>query len=137
MSAARPAGLLSPCQMDRSPATLIYDGACGFCRRWVERVRRWDRHQRLDLVPYQTPDLEERFPVSRAECTQRIHLVEADGTVHRGAAAGREVLRRLPHGWLWAAPFYLPGGLWIGERVYVWITHRWGPLGGTRGSPPR
>jgi len=123
--------------MDHTRATLIYDGACGFCRRWVERVRRWDRYQRLDMVPYQTPDLEERFPtVSRAECTQRIHVVEPDGTVHRGAAAGREVLRRLPHGWLLSAPFRLPGALCIAERIYVWITHRWGPLG-TPGSPPR
>ena len=27
--------------------TLIYDGDCGFCRRWVERVRRWDRRDAL------------------------------------------------------------------------------------------
>jgi predicted DCC family thiol-disulfide oxidoreductase YuxK len=110
-------------------ATLIYDGNCGFCRRWVERVRRWDRHGRLTLLPYQTPDLETRFPqLSRAECRQRMHLVAANGEVHRGADAGREVLRRLPAGWLWTLPFLVPGASALAERIYVWITYRWGPL---------
>ena len=63
--------------MSAARATLIYDGNCGFCRRWVERVRRWDRRGRLEMVPYQTVDLETRFPgVSRADCVERIHLVD-------------------------------------------------------------
>jgi predicted DCC family thiol-disulfide oxidoreductase YuxK len=115
--------------MKPSPATVIYDGACGFCRRWAGRVRGWDRRGLLRFVAYQIPDLEVRFPVSRAECVHRIHLVDERGGVYRGAAAGREVLRRLPGGWLWALPFRLPGGLTIGDRVYEWITHRWGPVG--------
>jgi predicted DCC family thiol-disulfide oxidoreductase YuxK len=116
--------------MRSAQATLIYDGDCSFCRRWVDRVGRWDRHRRLDLVPYQTADLEARFPsVTRTQCAERSHLIGADGTVYRGAAAGREVLRRLPAGWLWVLPFYLPGGLRIAERIYLSITHRWGPLG--------
>ena len=114
--------------MDQAPATLIYDGHCGFCRRWVERVRGWDRHRRLDFLPYQTPDLEARFPVSRQECATRIHLVDAGGAVFKSAAAGRELLRRLPGGWLWTVPLRVPGGLSIAERLYAWITHHWGPL---------
>jgi predicted DCC family thiol-disulfide oxidoreductase YuxK len=117
--------------MNGGQATLIYDGACGFCRRWIERVQRWDRHGLLEMVPYQSADLAARFPgVTREECSQRIHLIDARSTVYRGAAAGREVLRRLPGGWLWTLPFRIPGGLWVAERIYVWITHRWGPLGG-------
>ena len=117
-------------------ATLVYDGTCGFCRRWVERVRRWDTRGRLEFVPYQAPDLETRFPaLSRDACAQAIHLVEAGGAVHRGAAAGREVLRRLPGGVLWALPFRLPGALPVADRVYRWITRRWGPLGGVESSP--
>jgi predicted DCC family thiol-disulfide oxidoreductase YuxK len=112
-----------------SRAIVVYDGNCGFCRRWVARVARWDRHARLEFVPYQTPDLEKRLPgVSRAECVQRVHLVDADGRVFAGAAAGREVLRRLPGGALWALPFRLPGALGVAERIYVWIAHRFGPL---------
>lgn len=110
-------------------ATLIYHGSCGFCRRWVERVQRWDRHQRLDFLPFQSPDLATRFPqVSLKACRQRMHLVDEQGNVFAGAAAGREVLRRLPFGGLWTLPFRVPGVLAIAEPIYVWITHRWGPL---------
>jgi predicted DCC family thiol-disulfide oxidoreductase YuxK len=115
--------------MEPRPVTVIYDGACAFCRRWVERVRRWDRHERLTFLPYQSEDLDVRFPqVSRAECRVRIHLVDGHGAVFRGAAAGREILRRLPGGGLWILPFYVPGGLAVAERVYTWITRRWGPV---------
>jgi predicted DCC family thiol-disulfide oxidoreductase YuxK len=115
--------------MPRGHATLIYDGGCGFCRRWTERVRRWDRHRRLEMLPFQTPDLETRFPrVSRAECAERIHLVDEHGVVHKGAAAAREALGRLPAGWLWALPFRIPGGLALADRAYGWVAHRWGPL---------
>jgi len=108
---------------------LIYDDACRFCRRWVERARRRDRHGRLAFVPYQVPDFAVRFPgVSRDACTRAMHLVDEDGAVHRGAAAGREVLSRLPGGWLWTLPFRVPGGLAVAERVYTWITRRWGPV---------
>ena len=120
--------------MNAMRATLVYDGSCAFCRRWIERVRWWDRHARLDLVPYQANDLAARFPqLSRNACRRRIHLVDEGGGVFAGAAAGREVLRRLPGGWLWALPLRVPGALSIAEPTYTWITHRWGPLP----RPPR
>jgi predicted DCC family thiol-disulfide oxidoreductase YuxK len=115
--------------MSPGQVTVIYDGNCGFCRRWVERIRRWDRDQRIGFLPYQSPELATRFPqVSRAECTQRIHLVEPEGPVFKGAAAGREVLRQLPGGRLWVLPLQVPGSMLVAERVYTWITKRWGPV---------
>lgn len=125
-----PASAGSPVGADPSMrATLIYDGTCRFCRRWVDRIRRSDKHGRLDFVPFQSDDLETRFPqLSRDACRQRMHVVDEHGAVSAGAAAGREVLRRLPGGWLWSLPFRLPGVLRIAEPVYVWVTHRWGPL---------
>jgi predicted DCC family thiol-disulfide oxidoreductase YuxK len=111
-------------------ATLIYDGACAFCRRWVGRLHRCDGGALLEMVPYQSPDLERRFPaVSREDCARRVHLVDARGVVYRGAAAGREALRRLPGGRLWSLPFGLPGGMTVAERLYDWGAYRFGPLG--------
>jgi predicted DCC family thiol-disulfide oxidoreductase YuxK len=122
--------LVPPPPRGAGPATLIYDGSCRFCRRWVERIRRWDHHRWLSYLPYQSHELEVRFPhLSREACAARIHLIDTGGRVFAGAAAGREVLRRLPGGAAWTLPFRVPGGLWAAERIYVWITHRWGPLG--------
>jgi predicted DCC family thiol-disulfide oxidoreductase YuxK len=115
--------------MNPGRATLVYDGKCAYCRRWAERVRRWDRRALVELLPFQSPDLERRFPqLSLDACRQRIHLVDETGAVYAGAAAGREVLRRLPGGFAWALPFRIPGSTRIAEPIYTWITYRWGPL---------
>src|SRR5205807_2245126 len=45
----RPRG--RPMRADGPRPTLIYDGECGFCRRSVDLLRRWDREQRIALVP--------------------------------------------------------------------------------------
>src|SRR5207302_1542040 len=39
----RPRG--RPMRADGPRPTLIYDGECGFCRRSVDLLRRWDREQ--------------------------------------------------------------------------------------------
>jgi predicted DCC family thiol-disulfide oxidoreductase YuxK len=110
-------------------ATLIYSGTCAFCRRWAERVQRWDKNGRLDFLPFQSEELNVRFPqLSLDACRQRMHLVDEQGAVFAGAAAGREVLRRLPAGWFWSLPLRVPGALAIAEPIYVWITQRWGPV---------
>jgi len=64
-----------------------------------------------------------------------MHLVDEAGTVFAGAAAGREVLRRLPGGWLWALPLRLPGALALADPIYGWITRRWGPVPRRNGGP--
>lgn len=109
--------------------TLIYSGTCAFCRRWMERVRRWDRSGQLDYLPFQSPELATRFPqVSLEACRQRMHFVDERGAVFAGAAAGREILHRLPYGALWSLPLRIPGALAIAEPIYIWITKRWGPV---------
>lgn len=107
---------------------LIYDGDCGFCRRQVERVRRWDRERRVQAIPFQELDLV-RFGVSRADVEEAMHLVSPAGEVWRGAQAARELLHLLPRVrplvWL----FSLPGVMFAAERAYRWVArhrHRFG-----------
>src|SRR5438132_1599021 len=45
----RPRG--RPMRADGPRPTLIYDGECGFCRRSVDLLRRWDRSHWIALVP--------------------------------------------------------------------------------------
>ena len=55
--------------------TLIYDGECAFCRRWVDLVRRWDRDQRLDLVPFQDQQRVARLGIPLPALAAAMHLV--------------------------------------------------------------
>jgi predicted DCC family thiol-disulfide oxidoreductase YuxK len=110
-------------------SAILYDRSCGFCRRSVERILRWDRKHRLRPVALQDPEadallagLDERARMASW------HLVEEDGTVHSAGAAFPPLLCRLPGGrplaWLTAA---LPGPT---ERAYRYVARTRGPVRG-------
>ena len=65
--------------------TLLYDGDCDFCRRWVERWKGLTG-QRVAYLAYQ--ERGKRFAELPGEALRRAaHLVEPDGSVHAGARA--------------------------------------------------
>ncbi len=104
--------------------TLIYDGECGFCRDTVERVSAWDRHRRLEFVPFQDEARMQQFGIPLPALAAAMHLVLPDGRVFAGADAAPEVLRLLPgKGWL-ASLFAVPGVRPIARRVYAGIARR-------------
>jgi predicted DCC family thiol-disulfide oxidoreductase YuxK len=112
-----------------SPApTLIYDASCTFCRRWVTRLKRWDRRDRLRLLPLQDPAAPALARRPREELERAAHLVGPDGEVFAGAAAAREVFAYLPGGWLPRAVLAVPGVMPLAERVYAWVARTWGPV---------
>ncbi len=104
--------------------TLIYDGECGFCRRSVAVLRRWDREHRLALVPFQDHARVAAFGITLPALAAAMHLVLPDGRVLAGAEAAPEILRLLP-GRRWLAwPFTLPGAMPLARRVYAWVARR-------------
>jgi predicted DCC family thiol-disulfide oxidoreductase YuxK len=102
---------------------LLYDGDCAFCRRQVGFIERHDAEGRIEAVPFQEADLGD-YGVTRQAAADAMHLVSPAGDVWSGAAAAREVLKLLrwlrPLAWL----FYLPGAMFVAERVYRWIARR-------------
>lgn len=116
--------------VERSPPapTLIYDASCAFCRRWVARLKRWDRHDRIRLLPLQDPTAPALAGRPRPELERAAHLVRPDGAVFAGARAAREVFAYLPGGWLPRAVLAVPGAMPVAERMYGWIARRWGPV---------
>ncbi len=103
--------------------TLIYDGECEFCRRWVDRIRARDRHARLQYVAFQDPEAAS-FGVPPEALTTAMHLVREDGAVFAGAAAVPQILNVLPGGWAVSWMFAIPGVLWVAHRVYGWVALR-------------
>lgn len=107
-------------------ATLIYDGECGFCLQAVDLVRRWDREQRIALIPFQDQARVTAFAIPLPALAAAMHLVlpPPEGRVLAGADAAPELLKLLPHGRWLAWPFRLPGVLPIARRLYAWIARR-------------
>jgi predicted DCC family thiol-disulfide oxidoreductase YuxK len=117
---------------------LLYDGDCAFCRAWVARIDRWDRHQRIELLPAgsrsQSPDLPH---LSDDAVNARMHLVLPDGRVFAGGRAVPELLRLLPGGRLPRLAFVVPGVPWLAGALYDWVArrrHRFGCDGGACGG---
>lgn len=117
----------------RTRPVVVYDGACGFCRKWILRLKRWDRNDRLDLVPLQDDEAPRITGKPRGELERAAHVVLPEGGVYAGARAFRALCRYLPGGVVIRLLLSLPGALWIADHIYDWIARRWGPVGG----PPR
>jgi predicted DCC family thiol-disulfide oxidoreductase YuxK len=107
-------------------AVLLFDGRCGFCRRSVTRILRWDRHGRLRPVALQDPEADDLLGGMPEE--QKLaswHLVTPAGRVHSAGAALPPLLRLLPGGrplaWLTAAFPCLT------ERGYRYVARTRGP----------
>jgi predicted DCC family thiol-disulfide oxidoreductase YuxK len=116
---------------------LLYDGTCGFCLTWVNRLRRWDRSARIDYVAYQRRAGVAGLPsITDDALDAAAHLVTPDGRVSAGARAVPALLDYLPGGRVLKPFLLIPGVLWVGDRIYGWVAanrHRLGGRGSTCG----
>ena len=83
---------------------LVYDGDCGFCVRWIGRWKR-TTGEAIESLPFQDPNIAARFSeVPRTQFEAAIHLIQPDGTVHRGAGAVFQSLDSTR--WRWLLKWY-------------------------------
>lgn len=110
--------------MERMKPLFIYDGDCGFCRKWV---RRWQALacDKVECIPLQEAII--RDPTFSREALQRsVHLRTPEGTVTTGALAVFQLFRltRGRSGLLWCYR-HLPGFAQLAERAYRFVAeHR-------------
>jgi lipase maturation factor 1 len=81
------------------PAALIYDGDCGFCRRWISR---WTRStgDEVRYRPFQRRGTLWRYGVTRRAARSAVQLIEADGRRYSGAVAVFRTLLRSRSPWV-------------------------------------
>ena len=105
------------------PYTVVYDGHCNVCRRFVAALIPWDRDRLLEILPSQTAGLKARFPwIPERAYLESIQVIRSsDGRTWQGAAALEELLDVLPKGkfvsWIFSIPFARP----IAEKSYRWF----------------
>ncbi len=106
----------------RRRSTLVYDGHCSFCRRWVARIAHGDRSGTFEFVPKQTEGLTERFPkLDEGDFNTGMRLITPDDVIHVGADAAYQIARRL-RCWRRIAWLYLvPGIHSLTRSVYAWV----------------
>lgn len=64
---------------------LVFDGDCGFCRRWVRHMNQWFRRH-PDSVVWQSADLA-TLGLTPEQCTTAVQFVDAHARVSGGADA--------------------------------------------------
>ena len=83
----------------REDVVLLYDEDCGFCRWSADKVRRWDRDERVRIVPIQSREGDALLGhLDRPARLASAHVVARDGTVHSAGALAEPLLRELPGG---------------------------------------
>ena len=112
--------------------TVIFDGECGFCRRWIRIGRKLDMRGRIDWRARTDPQVQAQFPQLSSEETQnRMVSIRPDGKPYGGFYAVRDIMLHLPLTLLPALLLYIPGVSLIGVPVYKWIAKNRHRFGGT------
>lgn len=111
--------------------TVIYDGHCKVCGRFVKLLAQWDRNRELEIIRSQTSGVRERFPWIPARAyVESVQVIRtSDGRTWQAAAALEELLKVLPKGrlisWLFRIPFVRP----LVDRFYRWFARNRYKLG--------
>ncbi len=103
---------------------MIYDGDCGFCRKWINR---W-KFLTGDKVAYEAyQKAAGSFPeIPLARFEKAVQLIEPNGTVTQGAHAVIKTLALVPaFGWVLWGHDHVPGFAFIAETLYAFVAgHR-------------
>lgn len=99
---------------------LVFDGECGFCRRWVRHMNEWfDR--RPAAVAWQHTDLE-TLGLTAQQCATAVQFVDTQLRVSSGADAAARVLVVAGFPYSFAGRIMLlPGVRVITRAAYRWV----------------
>ena len=99
--------------------TVLYDGACRFCRGQIALLRRLDPTGRLAFTSLHDPSVGRDFPeIPPADLLTQMYVVDRQGLARGGAEAVRYLSRRLPLLWPVALPLHVPGSLPLWRSLY-------------------
>jgi predicted DCC family thiol-disulfide oxidoreductase YuxK len=112
------------------PHLVLYDGDCPLCVFQMRMLTWLDWLNRLALVPISDPQARAAAPsVSSEALHEAIHVVTTHGRIHRGARGIRFVGLRLPLLVPLALFLWVPGVIWVAEKVYMLISRNRQVLG--------
>jgi predicted DCC family thiol-disulfide oxidoreductase YuxK len=107
--------------------TVLYDGACRFCRGQIALLRRLDPTGRLAFTSLHDPSVCRDFPeIPRDDLLSQMYVVDRTGQARGGAEAVRHLTRRLPLLWPLAPLLHVPGSLPLWRSLYRFVAkHRY------------
>jgi predicted DCC family thiol-disulfide oxidoreductase YuxK len=115
-----------PSPADRPLAeVVIFDGHCQLCTAQISRLAGWDTRGRLAYLSLHDAEVAQRYPdLTHEQLMREMVLVDRGGRRHPGAAAFREIARRIPRLWPLVPWLYLPGTLPVWQWFYRQVADR-------------
>ena len=102
---------------------VLYDSDCPLCTFQMRMLTWLDWLNKAELVPIKDPRSAKIAPsVGREDLQEAIHAITPQGAMHRGARAIRFLSMRLPLALPLGLFLWIPGIIWIAEKVYMWIS---------------
>jgi len=100
---------------------VLYDGACGFCFRWVHLWKKVLERRGFVLKDLQSAWADGSLSISRDRLLDDILVLTRSGSIESGADAYLYVTRRIWWAWPFFAIFSLPGFNWVLWHGYHWF----------------
>lgn len=99
---------------------VVFDGQCGFCRRWIRHMREWFRHH-PEAVAWQDADLA-ALGLTVEQCTVAVQFVDSELRTWSGSDAVARILivAGVPFN-LAGRAILLPGVRSIARAAYRWV----------------
>lgn len=107
--------------MEKSKATnlVLYDDGCPLCTFQMRLLTWLDWFNTIHLMPISNPRAAQIAPdLTREKLLEAIHCVSRDGKIQRGAHCLRFVGMRMPILIPMALFLWIPGVIWIAEKIY-------------------
>lgn len=124
--------------MPRSKHVLLFDSDCPMCT-FQSRLLGWmDWFHLVEMVPLKDPRTASIAPdITREDLLEAIHCITPEGSIHRGARAIRFLGLRIPILVPVGLFLWLPGVIWVAEKIYAWVSdnrHLLSKLFGCKGA---
>ena len=98
---------------------VLYDGECPLCIFQMKMLTWLDWLNKLALIPLTDPRAQQVAPqLDREQLLAAMHCVAKNGRIYRGARCIRFVGMRLPLLVPLALVLWVPGVIWIAEKMY-------------------
>jgi len=109
--------------MDSSPYIVLYDDQCPLCTFQMKVLTWLDWFNVVRLMPLSHAEAGQLAPqLTRENLLEAIHCVTPEKRIHRGARCIRFVGMRMPLLTPIALFLWIPGVIWIAEKIYAWVS---------------
>ena len=103
--------------------TVLYDRECPLCTFQMKTLTWLDWLGKVDFLPIQEDAATEMAPqLTREDLLEAIHCITPEGEIHRGARAIRFLGLRMPLLVPVGLFLWIPGVIWIAEKIYMWVS---------------